>query len=1037
MMKQILASAFFLFTLSQSTLFGQGKTTVKEYEKLFPTYAFNDPDPVPRVGKIYPYWRFDGYAAQPANKAWKVVELENEFVKVMIMPQIGGKIWAAIEKSTGESFLYYNHVVKFRDVAMRGPWTSGGIEANYGIIGHTPNCATPVDYRILQKEDGSASCVIGVFDLLTRTYWSIDINLQPDKAYFTTHSFWYNSTVFEQPYYTWMNTAIKASDDLEFIYPGTQYLGHEGEHADWPVNKQNGRKISFYKNNDFGTYKSYHVFGKYSEFFGGFWHAKNFGMGRYSSHDDKPGKKLWIWGLSQQGMIWEKLLSDTDGQYVEVQSGRLFNQAAEGSNLTPFKNRGFEPHSSDTWTEYWFPVVKTNGYVAANNFGVLNVYSEEGWLKIYFSPLQRIHDSLKITVDGKVIKAALLDKSPLALWKDSVKIDDLDTGAIHAVLRNNLLEYSSAPGDKDLSRPTDSPGGFDWSSAYGLYIRGEEYLHERLYVEAQEELEQSISKDSNFIPSLVSYGKLLYRNMQDEKALIFLKRALSLNTYDPAANFYYGVVNARLGKVYDAKDGFDIAAASVEYRSAAWTELAKIYFREGNPGRAVDYCGKSIAYNHYAIQAWQLLAIAARKNQDEQSANKYLDSILSFDPLNHLAMFEKYLLDKNSSSKELFTAMIRDEQPQQTYLETAIFYHSLGLDGEALQVLKLSPKNLVVNYWLAHLSGEPLDIDDSDVAMTFPFRWETASVLENLIKTNSSWVLKYHLALIYWHHNNIEKAKGLFKSLGDTPGLAAFYVARAELFANDSTTDVLKDLKHALALDPAQWRYHLAVINYYESHNDLQSALGQAEMAAKRFPGDYIIGTNYIKLLALDGDYKKADKLLSQIHILPNEGATEGRQIYREVKLMLAIMALRKKQYSQAMSFVNEARLWPENLGVGQPYAEDIDNMLEDWIEATIAEKQNKQAVADIAWKRILDFTGKHESEKPSPLSLVSLMAYERTDHSGATEYLEKLNKKDPANPWIEWIEATSQSGKSELPAGAESNDNIRIISALLNSNKK
>ena len=63
-----------------------------------------------------------------------------------VLPEIGGKIWAAVEKSTGRSFIYDNHVVKFRDIAMRGPWTSGGIEPNYGIIGHTPNCATPVDY---------------------------------------------------------------------------------------------------------------------------------------------------------------------------------------------------------------------------------------------------------------------------------------------------------------------------------------------------------------------------------------------------------------------------------------------------------------------------------------------------------------------------------------------------------------------------------------------------------------------------------------------------------------------------------------------------------------------------------------------------------------------------------------------------------------------------------------------------------------------------------------------------------------------------
>ena len=207
------------------TSFAQQKATIKEYEKIFKTYPFSDPDPVPGVGRIYPYYRFDGYTNSAVQKEWKVVELENDYIKLMILPEIGGKIWAAIEKSTGKPFLYYNHVVKFRDVSMRGPWTSGGIEPNYGIIGHTPNCATPVDYTTIMKPDGSVSCVIGVLDLLTRTSWRIDINLPTDKAYFTTNSFWYNSSPIEQPYYTWMNTGIKADGNLQFIYPGNEIPG--------------------------------------------------------------------------------------------------------------------------------------------------------------------------------------------------------------------------------------------------------------------------------------------------------------------------------------------------------------------------------------------------------------------------------------------------------------------------------------------------------------------------------------------------------------------------------------------------------------------------------------------------------------------------------------------------------------------------------------------------------------------------------------------------------------------------------------------
>ena len=139
---------------------------------------------------------------------------------MIVLPEIGGKIWTAIEKSTGKPFLYDNHVVKFRDIAMRGPWTSGGIEANYGIIGHTPNCATPVDYLTRQNPDGSASVVIGALDLLTRTPWRLEITLPADKAYFTTRSLWQNTSALEQPYYTWMNAGLKAAGNLAVRLPG-------------------------------------------------------------------------------------------------------------------------------------------------------------------------------------------------------------------------------------------------------------------------------------------------------------------------------------------------------------------------------------------------------------------------------------------------------------------------------------------------------------------------------------------------------------------------------------------------------------------------------------------------------------------------------------------------------------------------------------------------------------------------------------------------------------------------------------------------
>ena len=97
---------FFLIVLYSFMFSGmaQSDAVIHEYNKSFTTYPFSDPNPIPSFSIIYPYFRYDGFTDTPVQKEWKVVELENDFIKLMILPEIGGKIWSAIEKSTGRSF---------------------------------------------------------------------------------------------------------------------------------------------------------------------------------------------------------------------------------------------------------------------------------------------------------------------------------------------------------------------------------------------------------------------------------------------------------------------------------------------------------------------------------------------------------------------------------------------------------------------------------------------------------------------------------------------------------------------------------------------------------------------------------------------------------------------------------------------------------------------------------------------------------------------------------------------------------------------
>jgi len=156
------------------------RTTLSERNQTIKTYPYSDPNPIPtlaingKVAAYYPYFIFDGYADKAIGK---VVALENEFIKVTVLPEAGGKVRGAIEKSTGKEFIYTNHVMKFRAIGIRGPWTSGGIEHNFGLdLGHAPWTAAEVDYVLIENADGSASCVVGGLDLASRTQWRVHIH---------------------------------------------------------------------------------------------------------------------------------------------------------------------------------------------------------------------------------------------------------------------------------------------------------------------------------------------------------------------------------------------------------------------------------------------------------------------------------------------------------------------------------------------------------------------------------------------------------------------------------------------------------------------------------------------------------------------------------------------------------------------------------------------------------------------------------------------------------------------------------------------
>ena len=1000
-------------------LFAQ-QATVTETVETVKTYPFSDPDPVADPSDLfYPYFRFDGFSAKGTDRQWKVVSLENDYIKLTLFPEIGGKIWGAVDKTTGKEFIYNNHVVKFRDIAMRGPWTSGGIEFNFGIIGHAPTSSTPVDYVTRQKPDGSVSCYVSSYELVTRTLWTVEVNLPKDKAYFTTTTTWHNSSSIDQPYYQWMNAGYPAAGNVEFCYPGTNYIGHGGELHSFPLDEQ-GRDISWYEKNDFGNSKSYHIVGKYNDFYGAYWHDNDFGSIHHADYDEKLGMKIFLWGLSREGGIWEDLLTDTNGQYIELQSGRMYNQPASNSSLTPYKHTAFGPQATDRWTEYWFPVKGIKGVSKASRIGALNVLREDGFLKLYFSPLQKLSTTIKLYEGEKEMNSIPLNCGVLETWKDSIPLNKaVAAGRLKVVVGEDLLVYSEVPSDNITSRPKQLPADFDWSSAYGLYTQGEQWMNQKVLDKAEKFLLASLEKDAYFVPALTDLASLYYRQGRYDEALARCETALSINTYDGDVNYLYGLCNMALGNHTDAKDGFSVASYSPGVRSAAYEKLAEMYLMDRNWTKAEHYALRSKEFNQMNLSADHVLMVVYRKTNQPEKAKALIDPLLEDLPLYHAARFEQLYQGEGSGHPiDDLQSLIRNELPFETYMELAEWYESVGCTEEALSLLSCAGNYPIALYKQAYLLHQAGNDDESrgmlqragalSPAMVFPFRPSSLKALEWAKTVQPDWKIDYYEALIRWANQDKAKALELLENCGEAD-YAPFYLSRASLKEGESR---LADLLKAEQIEMS-WRTGFALINHYVANNQWQKAVETGKKYTKKYPSNYYIGLKYAKALCETGQYQPCISLLSRMQVLPNEGSYAGRAVYREANLYRAMEQLSHKNYKQVVKSVETSKEWPENLGVGKPYDNMIDNRLEDYLEAKAAAGQGDSRKTSALLAAVADYTiSRSHFESGNLLSALALRESGKVQE--ADHMVAAWSTDFPENRVVQWCTAIYRGEKEK-----------------------
>jgi predicted negative regulator of RcsB-dependent stress response len=780
-----------------------------------------------------------------------------------------------------------------------------------------------------------------------------------------------------------MTAAAFARDDLEMFMPGNAYLAHSGARRAWPVDSA-GRYLPAYANNRFGGHKSYHVVGELNDFFGGYYHDADYGFGHWSRYEEMPGQKLWLWALSREGGVWEELLTDSDGQYIEFQAGRLYVQYAPGADMNPVSQVGFEPGATDRWSETWFPVEGIGGLSDASRDGAMSVTREEGRLRVGINAFGNLTDTLRVSSGGRTLAAFPIAFSALEPVERVVDLAGARTVEVELPVLG--LSYTSDRGARQLARPftTDSAAAAQIPETDRWVIDGRQLVRSRRYHDARQMFESALAEEPWNRDALLGLAVLEYRRGLYESGLSRVSRVLQLDTYDATANFVAGNLYRALGRETDAREAYGWAARSTAYRSAAYVQLAELMLAGGDLQEATRYARLAIDYDRYSIPARQVLAIVGRRAADAALAASMREQLLELDPLHHFAAAESYLAAPNPASADLVTASLRGEYPDQVILELAADYVRRGALDDARALLQLGARvtaNPLLRAWSAWLDDEPARLAGrAEPSFVFPYRRETIPVLEWAAEHEDHWSWSYLLALNLWARDRADEAAHLLEGLGDAPDFAPLYVARAHLLEQLHQRDPQADLRRAVQLDSADRTIRIQLVRYLQSRRRWEDALAESSAARAFFPGDFNLDLMHVLSLNQLGRPSEAIEVLNATHVLPSENARESHRLYVQANTLAALDALERGDYDEAKRRLLAALKWPEHLGQGRPYEpeERLVRYLLGHAELQLGEPGRARA----AFESVIDATGRTDAraDRLDLLAIPSLAALGRSD---------------------------------------------------------
>ena len=705
-----------------------------EQQIVIPTYPVQNADPNPmflekRVyqgssGKVYPNPFTDRVALKKKDVPYRAIFLENEYVQLMILPEIGGRIHTGVDKTNQYDFFYRQHVIKPALVGLLGPWISGGVEFNWPQH-HRPSTYMPVHAAIEESQDGSRTVWLSEHDPMLRMKGMVGICLSPGKAIVEAKVQLYNRTPLPQTFLWWANVAVRVHDRYQaFFPPDVTFVADHAKRAisSFPVARnlyygvdyRPGTDISWYKNIPVPT--SYMVTQSKYDFFGGYDHARHAGFVHTSDHRVAPGKKLWTWGNAEFGYAWDRNLTDEDGPYVELMAGAFTDNQPDFSWLQPYETK--------TLSQYWYPIQEIGPAKNANTQAAVNLEFDAAKLRAGVCVTSSRRVRVVLTRNGQ---AVFDEEHVLAPGKPFLKSMEA-TEARHEEYRllvldtdgNELIAYRpEASVDGKLPEPaTEPPPPEEISSVDELYLTGlhlEQYRHATRFPEPY--WQEGLKRDSEDVRTNNAMGLMHLRKGQFVEAENHFASAVrrltrrNPNPNDGEAFYNLGLARRYQGKTSDAYDAFHKAVWNYAWQSAGYYELACISIERGNLSLALEQIEQSLLTNVNHLKALALRASLLRRMGGVEDAQVAVDKILAFDRLDFRALAERFLLTHEQQDlREYISALEGDVQ---TLLDVAYDLAWSGLRDDGYALLQGCAREREFEHpmlwytlsWLAHSLG--------------------------------------------------------------------------------------------------------------------------------------------------------------------------------------------------------------------------------------------------------------------------------------------------------------------------------------------